>query len=374
MDDAHFTRDSGEGFTLLELLLVVTILGAVAWLSVESATDNMDQVRFDKTKRRIAAIKRAIIGDSSRTLNGEPVISGYVADMGGVPEELRALVLREYCLESPEARNSSQCGAGTWISQTAYNGTAILPHGWRGPYLTAESYTNASGGRYVGFKDGWGTSNSNASEEYRNFGWNYTAYDSSNKDTDIILMSYGRDGKLDGDNELDADYPPGLGGGVSRILINKARYKISGVNKATVDFGYLAAADLPKKVCLQVKRKLYRPAAVPPGTTTVTYGNVSMLQSVMTLDTAVVPGNSTPGNSTPGNSTPGNSTPGNSTPVTAIRMVRQFSFNSTDIYMGEIAYSIVPYDNTSVTPCNTTEWRTVKVLPEAGFPTLYWSF
>ncbi len=368
MDDAHFTRDSGEGFTLLELLLVITILGAVAWLSVESATDNMDQVRFDKTKRHIAAIKRALIGDSSRTLNGEPVISGYVADMGGVPEDLRALLMKEYCLEYPEAPNASVCNAlgsgGTWVNQTAYNGTAILPHGWRGPYLPAESYTNASGDfRYVGFRDGWGTSNNNASTEYRNFGWNYTAYNSSTSSSkDIILVSYGRDGapgkKFD---ELDADYPPDLGG-TSQVLISQHRYKIP-VQNVTVDFGYLSPANATahKDVCLRIARKLYYPGSGSAGQYGVVdigllFNGTSLLQDAANNSYAFSVGNSTPAN------------------ATAIKMVRQFSFTPTDIYMGEIAYSVAPYDNATAT-CNSTglTWRTVKVLPEAGFPTLYWS-
>ncbi len=189
---------NNRGMTLLELLLVVTILSAVAWMSLGVVGNRSDQLHFDDTRQRINAIRYAIIGDTSRKLNGHSEISGYIADMGRVPTTLNELLQREYCPGFPDALDATACSTagGTWdtTSQPAwgYDSATGLWAGWNGPYLTAAKHKD-----YPRFQDGWG-----ANDGSDNFGWNYSTAGG------ITLQSYGRDSASGGTEVYDQDYPP----------------------------------------------------------------------------------------------------------------------------------------------------------------------
>ncbi len=195
-----------QGFTLLELLLVVTILASVAWMAMGLVENKSDQIRFEDTRNRLAAIRRAVVGDTSRTLNGQPVISGYVADMGVLPPNLNALIVEDYCSTNP-ALNAGACGAG-WVDQPAYgyNATYGLWMGWNGPYLTAAELVG-----YPKLRDGWGYDDGT-----NNFGWNVTVGD------DLSVQSLGRDGAPGGTDDYENDYPPAG----SNVLVGKNGWRV----------------------------------------------------------------------------------------------------------------------------------------------------
>lgn len=203
------------GFTLLELLLAVTILAAVAWMSLGVVNNNNEQVRFEDTRNRLAAIRRAIIGDTSRTVNGQPEVRGYVADMGELPPNLQALVSQNYCQGLPTQTTSATCTAkgGTWITQPGYvaddsYNPGEVPHtglryGWNGPYLPIEALTMINGHRFL---DGWGNDDGG-----RNFGWNYQFVNEAGQ-VHLQVQSLGMDGLVDAIPEntplYEKDYPP----------------------------------------------------------------------------------------------------------------------------------------------------------------------
>lgn len=227
------TASCSRGFTLVELLLVVTILSAVAWMSTSVLMDSSDQLRFDDTRNRLQAIRRSILGDSTRTMNGSPVISGYVADMGALPPSLAALLSREYCSGKPKATTPAACAAtpsGTWVSQAthAYDATHGLWHGWNGPYLTAAELIG-----YPKFQDGWGND-----DGLVNFGWRYTLDTSTG---DLTIQSYGRDGPTGtGTDAYDSDYPPTTVPPTPYIRGSEYRVEVTdsaGNGGLSVDFG-----------------------------------------------------------------------------------------------------------------------------------------
>ncbi len=71
-----------SAFTLLEMLIVVAILSALAFGAVAIVDESEEHGRFDNNKTRLNKLREAVIGDPSALLNRPPIIQGYVADMG----------------------------------------------------------------------------------------------------------------------------------------------------------------------------------------------------------------------------------------------------------------------------------------------------
>jgi len=194
-----------QGFTLLELLVVIGLLGLVAMSITSLVIEDQGVKRQEVTEKRWDEIRKAIIGDSSRTLNGEPMLSGYVADMGRLPANLDELLAQDY-------DNDNDSATPPIINQPAWTTVQLgsvtpgvngeLSGGWRGPYL----YTGGS----KFFRDGWGNidpDNINPNnEDTKNYGWNVTPTGVSPNITDIAVQSMGFDNAIGGDN-YDEDYP-----------------------------------------------------------------------------------------------------------------------------------------------------------------------
>lgn len=86
------TLDRQQGFTLLEIVLVLFLLALMASSTLFLTQNVEDQAKYDATKQRLQMIRTAIIGDTSRTINGQPEISGFASDMGRLPECLRGYI------------------------------------------------------------------------------------------------------------------------------------------------------------------------------------------------------------------------------------------------------------------------------------------
>jgi type II secretory pathway pseudopilin PulG len=112
-------------FTLLEVLLVVLIMGLMASTLLLVVENSEDQQRYDESKRRLQQIKKAITGPESFTTNGPPILAGYIADTGQLPDTVNDL------LEAPDP---------------------AVP-GWNGPYLTSLDQDSSEN---IIFWDGWG--------------------------------------------------------------------------------------------------------------------------------------------------------------------------------------------------------------------------
>ena len=87
-------RGTQAGFSLLEMLIAVGILSAAAYVALDTVESDQGQLRYDLTEQRLKTIRRAIVGEPGLSANGAPVISGFVADVGRLPECLEALVVR----------------------------------------------------------------------------------------------------------------------------------------------------------------------------------------------------------------------------------------------------------------------------------------
>lgn len=80
------------GFTLLEMLLVITLLAATAGLGLATYADADGSARDAETRRKLALIEQGIVGIQAPAFGGEVRLSGFVADMGRLPSSMDELL------------------------------------------------------------------------------------------------------------------------------------------------------------------------------------------------------------------------------------------------------------------------------------------
>lgn len=137
------------GFTLLELVVVVAVMGLIASLATEFVVHESNQSRYDETKER-----RAVIRDA---------LSNYYDDCGEFPDSLNWLVGKSNL-------SSDKCGPSN--------------DDWVGPYILDVDFDNG----VPIYRDGWGNA-SGAVATDTNFGWKY-----DNNTASVALATFGLDG------------------------------------------------------------------------------------------------------------------------------------------------------------------------------------
>ncbi len=151
------TQKKQHGFSLLEMLLVLFLLGLMASTTLMLTEGVEDQAKYDETKRRMALIRKAAVGDSFRTVNNSPEISGFTTDMGRLPHCIRELL---------EARN---CADDADLALWDQDLDSEVWSGWRGPYLQVLPGSDGN----LHFRDGYGNEAANAAEDIANSGWDF---------------------------------------------------------------------------------------------------------------------------------------------------------------------------------------------------------
>ncbi len=129
---------ASRGFTLLELVVVIAVLALVANLATEHLVQVTDQQRYETSRDRLQRLQYAIVGDDSRTSNGQPDLFGFVHDMGRPPVDLSELY-EEPADCDPTRDGNQSCPAG-------FDPALGRSVGWRGPYISARDAK----------QDGWG--------------------------------------------------------------------------------------------------------------------------------------------------------------------------------------------------------------------------
>jgi prepilin-type N-terminal cleavage/methylation domain-containing protein len=177
---------SDDGFTLLELLLVIFILSILALGAVSLVETSDDQIRFDDTQSRLEQLRAGIVGTNGRTAR----LRGYVVDMGVLPGDIESLV-----------RRGDADAFGAVLPE--FGGSALDDHdavkllkGWRGSYVALPGSTDPDN---VRFRDGWGTIS--LVGDALHHGWS----DLDPTAEPFEITSYGADGGPGGTGDYDGD-------------------------------------------------------------------------------------------------------------------------------------------------------------------------
>jgi len=84
-------RQGNNGFTLIEVILVVIIAGILATVALRSGGAIYDAARTEETKQEFDALAVAMVGNAQLQNNGVRSHFGYVGDVGSMPPDLDAL-------------------------------------------------------------------------------------------------------------------------------------------------------------------------------------------------------------------------------------------------------------------------------------------
>jgi type II secretory pathway pseudopilin PulG len=130
---------SRSGFTLIEVMMMILVLSALAVASIVTVSGDLDAMRQEETFREMFEIREALLGLDEGRLNR--ISFGYLGDLGGIPTAaqggLAALWTQPTTLQ------------GWTVSSTAP--IARMGSGWNGSYLRGQGFLGAD---YS--KDGWG--------------------------------------------------------------------------------------------------------------------------------------------------------------------------------------------------------------------------
>ncbi|MEO0073106.1 MAG: prepilin-type N-terminal cleavage/methylation domain-containing protein [candidate division WOR-3 bacterium] len=116
-------KHRANGFTLMELLVVLLIIGILSSVALRTIDATRDRGLYEETMKEMRTLAQAMVGNPEIVINGHRTDFGFFGDMRRLPNDLQELVANT--TGSPD---------------------------WRGPYLRREFESDSAGFRY----DAWG--------------------------------------------------------------------------------------------------------------------------------------------------------------------------------------------------------------------------
>jgi prepilin-type N-terminal cleavage/methylation domain-containing protein len=127
-----------RGFTLIEILMVVVVLGILSAVAMRSVQTSIEATRIEETQAEMDQLTHAIAGNPDLVTNGRRSDFGYVGDVGALPSSLDDLV-------------SNPGGYSTWKGpylhgRFAEDGEAFKRDAWGNLYTYTDGITISSSG------------------------------------------------------------------------------------------------------------------------------------------------------------------------------------------------------------------------------------
>ncbi|HEU4436221.1 MAG TPA: prepilin-type N-terminal cleavage/methylation domain-containing protein, partial [candidate division Zixibacteria bacterium] len=143
---------SEKGFTLIEVLLVIIVIGILAAVAFRSMDVALDNSRWDATTQELDRLSWAIAGNPELFANGVRSDFGYVGDVGSLPPNLDALVTnpggyatwRGPYIQNDFTQNPNDFKTDAWGNLYTYTGGVTIASGGSGGNPISKQYANAA--------------------------------------------------------------------------------------------------------------------------------------------------------------------------------------------------------------------------------------
>ena len=112
-----FKNSPNAGFTMIELVMVIVVMAALAAVSVPRINDFITNSKIQASKNEMLQIRAAISGTPDRTAGGRYVDRGYIGDVGALPSSLNDLIM------NPGLPDYD------YFSRTGWNGPYLVDNG-----------------------------------------------------------------------------------------------------------------------------------------------------------------------------------------------------------------------------------------------------
>jgi len=129
--------NSNKGFSLMELIVVIIIIGVLSAVGVRSIMKGNENARVQETMQEMEALKKAVIGDPDLVANGVRTDFGFVGDCGAWPTSPQDLITNP----------GYPFWNGPYIS-TGFqeNPNDFIQDAWGNPYSFTQTTIQSSGG------------------------------------------------------------------------------------------------------------------------------------------------------------------------------------------------------------------------------------
>ena len=116
-NQVFFKSSLNAGFTMIELVMVIVVMAALAAVSVPRINDFITNSKIQASKNEMLQIRAAISGTPDRTAGGRYVDRGYIGDVGSLPSSLNDLI------------TNPGLTAYDYFSRTGWNGPYLVDNG-----------------------------------------------------------------------------------------------------------------------------------------------------------------------------------------------------------------------------------------------------